>query len=148
MKIGVVTSLFNSEVTLKLETGALETLKAQGVTGEDVCLLRVPGAFEIPIAAQALLDIKKVDGVVALGAVIRGETSHFDYVCRAVERGCSQLALQYRKPVGFGILTTDTEQQALERVGGVHGHKGKETAQCVLDMCRLFDVLQKEHSPS
>src|SRR4051812_9437723 len=111
MKIGVVTAKFNSEVTTLLEKGALGVLKAAGV---DIIAVHVPGAFEIPLAAKALFEKQKVDGVVTLGAVIRGETSHYDYVCSAVERGCSQLALDYLKPIGFGILTTENEKQAMD----------------------------------
>ena len=141
-KIGVVTALFNSEVTLKLEEGALKTLREQGVTEKDITLVHVPGAFEIPLAAKMMFDIKKVDGVVALGAVIRGETTHYDYVCSSVERGCTHLTLEYGKPVGFGVLTTENDDQALARAGGAHGNKGSDTALAVLEMCRLPKALR------
>jgi 6,7-dimethyl-8-ribityllumazine synthase len=153
-KIGVVTALFNEEVTLKLESGALGALKAAGLGPQNIISVRVPGAFEIPLAVQALFKNQKVHGVVALGAVIRGETTHYDYVCGAVERGCSTLALKYKKPVGFGVLTTENDEQALARAGGKHGNKGAETAQVVLAMCNLLKGLQKrgrvldEKSPS
>src|SRR5580658_2137815 len=103
IRVGVVTSLFNSEVTFKLEEGALQALLSLGLTHKDIVTVRVPGAFEIPLAVKKLFLDLKVDGVVALGAVIRGDTSHYDYVCSAVERGCSQLALEFTKPVGFGV---------------------------------------------
>src|SRR5271165_4778797 len=99
-KIGVVTAVFNSEVTFKLEEGALHALTVLGLTHHDIVTVRVPGAFEIPLAVKKLFEDAQVDGVVALGAVIRGDTSHYDYVCSAVERGCSQLALDFGKPVG------------------------------------------------
>src|SRR4051812_16546336 len=107
LKVGLVTSRFNSEITERLEEGALHYLEDCGV---DVLQIRVPGAIEIPLACQALFD-KGCDGVVACGAVIRGETSHYDYVCASVERGVTQLMLDYKKPIGFGVLTTDNEQQ-------------------------------------
>jgi 6,7-dimethyl-8-ribityllumazine synthase len=149
LKIGVVTSIFNSEVTFKLEDGAMKALVSLGLTHKDIVSVRVPGAFEIPLAVKKLFEDVKVDGVVALGAVIRGETTHYDYVCAAVERGCSTLALEFGKPVGFGVLTTENEEQALARVGGSHGHKGAETASCVIDMCHLLKALKnKAQSPS
>ncbi|MDZ4677611.1 MAG: 6,7-dimethyl-8-ribityllumazine synthase [Oligoflexia bacterium] len=143
LKIGVVTALFNDDVTLKLEKGALKALKNAGLTDKDIIAVRVPGAFEIPLAVQALFDKKRVDGVVAVGAVIRGDTTHYDYVCEAVERGCSQLSLEYKKPVGFGVLTTENDEQALARAGGVHGNKGFDAAQVVITMCMLLKGLQK-----
>jgi 6,7-dimethyl-8-ribityllumazine synthase len=138
--IGVVTARFNSEITYKLEEGALKTLKELGC--EKIKAVRVPGAFEVPLAAKALLDAG-CHGVVALGAVIRGETSHYDYVCNAVERGCTELALKTGKPIGFGILTTENDEQAEERVGGKHGHKGVEAAQVTVEMIRLTQMIAK-----
>jgi 6,7-dimethyl-8-ribityllumazine synthase len=135
LTIGIVTARFNSEVTEKLETGALAELSSMGC--QDIRAVRVPGAFEIPLACQALLK-EGCDGVVALGAVIRGETSHYDYVCSAVERGCTELALRTGKPVGFGILTTENDEQAMDRAGGKHGNKGAEAAQVVVEMVRLL----------
>lgn len=131
LKIGIVTSRFNPEVTDRLEAGAKKTLEAAGV---HIVTIKVPGAIEIPAACQALLLHGGCDGVVALGAVIRGETSHYDYVCNSVERGISQLILETQKPIGFGILTTENDEQAMDRVGGAHGHKGVETAEVVLEM--------------
>jgi 6,7-dimethyl-8-ribityllumazine synthase len=141
-KIGVVTAIFNSGVTFKLEEGALRSLISLGLTHKDIVTVRVPGAFEIPLAVKKLFEDAQVDGVVALGAVIKGETSHYDYVCSAVERGCSELALRFGKPVGFGVLTTDNEEQALARAGGGHGNKGAETASAVIDMCNLLKALK------
>jgi 6,7-dimethyl-8-ribityllumazine synthase len=136
LRIGVVTARFNSEVTYKLEEGAIRQLREMGVPQDDMICVRVPGAFEVPLAAKALLD-NGCDGVVALGAVIRGETSHYDYVCTSVERGCTELQLRSGKPVGFGILTTDNDEQAMDRAGGKHGNKGAEAAQVTVEMVRL-----------
>lgn len=135
--VGLVTARFNSEITERLEQGALEYLESVDGIDVQVSLVKVPGAVEIPLACKALLD-RGCDGVVALGAVIRGETSHYDYVCNSVERGVSQLMLEYKKPIGFGVLTTENEEQAMDRVGGRHGHKGAEAAQVTLEMIGLL----------
>lgn len=138
LRIGVVTARFNSEVTDKLEDGALSYL--ENCEGVEVMAVKVPGAMEIPLACQALLKAG-CDGVVALGAVIRGETSHYDYVCNSVERGITALMLQYHAPISFGILTTEDEDQAMERAGGKHGNKGEEAAQVVIEMVGLLEDL-------
>ncbi|MEQ1877933.1 MAG: 6,7-dimethyl-8-ribityllumazine synthase [Bdellovibrionia bacterium] len=138
-KVGVVTAEFNSDVTFKLEKGALDEFEKLGL--EDVVAVRVPGAFEIPLAVKSLLD-HGCEAVVALGAVIRGETSHYDYVCNAVERGCSQLQIDYGKPIGFGILTTENEEQAMDRAGGKHGNKGAEAARVVVEMVSLLEQIE------
>jgi 6,7-dimethyl-8-ribityllumazine synthase len=139
LKIGVVTSRFNSEITEKLLEGALLVLEDAGA---EILSVKVPGAVEIPVTCQALLKAG-CEGVVALGAVIRGETSHYDYVCNSVERGISQLMLDTGKPIAFGVLTTENEEQAQERVGGKHGHKGEEAAQVILEMVGLLKDLKK-----
>lgn len=141
IKIAVVTSRFNSEITDKLEKGALAALKKQKekVTFQHCT---VPGAVEIPLACKAFLD-EGFDGVVALGCVIRGETSHYDYVCSSVERGVSELMLNYKKPIGFGVLTTENEQQALDRAGGKWGNKGTEAAEVVMEMIFLLKDIKK-----
>ena len=135
LKVGVVTARFNPEVTEKLEQGALKKLEELGC--EDIQAVRVPGAFEIPLAAKAMLDAG-FDAVVALGAIIRGETSHYDYVCSAVERGCTELQIRTGKPVAFGVLTTENDDQALDRAGGRHGNKGAEAAEVAVEMVRLI----------
>lgn len=140
MKIGVVTSRFNEEVTASLEDGALQFLENCGEE-LDVYAVRVPGAVEIPLACKALLE-KGCDGVVALGAIIRGETSHYDVVCNSVERGVTQLMLETGKPIGFGVLTTENDEQAWDRVGGKHGHKGEEAAKVTLEMIGLLTALR------
>lgn len=134
-----MTSRFNADVTEMLLDGALRVLDNSEA---EVYSVKVPGAVEIPVTCQALLNAG-CEGVVALGAVIRGETSHYDYVCNSVERGISQLMLETGKPIGFGILTTENEEQAFDRVGGTHGHKGEEAAQVVLEMVGLLKELKK-----
>ncbi len=134
LKIGVVTSRFNSEITDKLEEGAISYLESCGAR---IFAVRVPGAVEIPLAAQALLE-KGCDGVVVCGAVIRGDTSHYDLVCNSVERGIAQLMLEYKKPIGFGVITTENDEQAEARAGGRHGNKGQEAAQVTVEMVGLL----------
>ncbi len=139
-KIGIVTARFNHLITERLEAGCYERLMEIGVQPEQILRVRVPGAVEIPIAAQKLID-RECDAVVALGAVIQGDTKHFDYVCNSVERGCTQVMLQTKKPVIFGVLTTDNEHQAEERVGGAHGHKGRDAADTVIEMLSLMEMI-------
>lgn len=138
----MVTSRFNSEITEKLEQGALEYFESLSLQELEVLAVRVPGAIEIPLACQALFD-QGCEGVVALGCVIRGETSHYDYVCNSVERGITALMLERRKPIGFGILTTENEAQALARAGGQYGNKGSEAAEVVIEMIGLIKDLKK-----
>ena len=136
-RVGIVTGRFNESVTAVLRQGALHELQRLGATEKQITTVWVPGAFEIPLASKWLLTLGRCDGVIALGAVIRGDTPHFDYVCSAVERGCTHLQLETSKPVVFGVLTTDNEQQALDRIGGAHGHKGIEAAQTLIEMLIL-----------
>lgn len=139
LKIGVVRSRFNDEVTEKLERGALEYL--EGLDEDlEILLVQVPGAIEIPLACQALFD-RGCDGVVALGAVIRGETSHYDLVCTTMERGVMQVMLEFGRPIGMGVLTTENDEQAMDRAGGRLGNKGYEAAQVTLEMIGLLDDL-------
>ena len=118
--------------------GALNILEEASV---EIYSVKVPGAIEIPLACQALLKAG-CEGVVALGAVIRGETSHYDLVCNSVERGITHLMLETGKPIGMGVLTTENEEQAFDRVGGKHGHKGEEAAQVTLEMIGLLKDLK------
>jgi 6,7-dimethyl-8-ribityllumazine synthase len=138
IKIVVVTSRFNEEITDKLLEGALQVLEDSDA---EIFSIKVPGAVEIPLTIQTMLN-QGCDAAVALGAVIRGETSHFDYVCNSVESGITQVMLQTGKPIAFGVLTTENEQQALDRVGGKHGHKGEEAAQVALEMVGLLRDLK------
>lgn len=139
IKVGVVTARFNNEITEKLEEGAISYLES--IDGVEIFAALVPGAVELPLACQAFLDAG-CDGVVALGVVIRGETSHYDYVCSSVTDGVTRLMLDYKKPVGFGVLTTENEEQALDRAGGKHGNKGAEAAQVVMEMIGLTSEIQ------
>lgn len=134
IKVGVVTARFNNEITEKLEEGAITYLES--CDGVEIFAALVPGAVELPLACQAFLDAG-CDGVVALGAVIRGETSHYDYVCSSVTDGITRLMLDYKKPIGFGVLTTENEEQAMARAGGALGNKGAESAQVVMEMIGL-----------
>lgn len=143
MKVGVVTARFNSEITYKLEDGALRTLTKLGVERSRIRVVRVPGAVEVTTAAKALLKSGS-DAVIALGCVIRGETTHYESVCTAVERGCTGLQLESGKPVVFGVLTVENFDQALDRVGGHHGHKGEEAAECAVEMVNLLQAIAKK----
>jgi 6,7-dimethyl-8-ribityllumazine synthase len=139
--VAIVTALFNETLTKKLEEGAVSYLEKNDM--KPVARVYVPGAVEIPLAVQALLEKKSCDAVVALGIVIRGETSHYDYVCNSVERGCSQLQLEYKKPVAFGVLTTENRGQAEARCGGTKGNKGAEAAEVALDMLDVLEGIDK-----
>lgn len=142
MLIGIVTAKFNSEITLELERGAVTALKQAGLKDHEIWQVYVPGAVEIPLAAKALFA-KGCDAVVTLGAVIRGETAHFDYVCQSVERGVTHLMLEVGKPIGFGVLTTENEDQAYARTIGHHGNKGAECAVTTLEMLTLMSDIRK-----
>ncbi len=132
LKIGVVVSLWNSKITDSLYAGCIETLKKYGVRENHISSLRVPGAFELPLGAQHLFNEEDCDAVIVLGCVIQGETPHFNFICEGCTKGIMDLQLKYNKPIGFGLLTTLNEEQAKERIGGKHGHKGIEAAETVL----------------
>lgn len=142
IKVGIVTARFNSDVTSRLEEGALRKLAELGVPAKNIRVASVPGAVEITTAAMALLK-SGVDAVITLGCVIRGETTHYEMVCTAVERGCTHLQLETGKPVVFGVLTTENEDQAFDRVGGHHGHKGEEAAEVAVEMVNLLSAIKK-----
>jgi 6,7-dimethyl-8-ribityllumazine synthase len=134
-RLAFVVSRFNEEVTSKLLEGALEQAKSRGFANSDITVVWVPGAAEIPVAAQRLaLRRNSYGAIVCLGAVIRGETTHYDYVCQMVAQGCNQVALNYNIPVIFGVLTTENEEQALDRCGGKQGHKGKDAVDAAIEM--------------
>lgn len=141
MKIGIVAGRFNEFIVSKLISGAEDTLLRHGVKGENIDLCWVPGAFEIPVAAKHMAESKKYDAVIALGAVIRGSTSHYDYVCSEVSKGIAQVSLSTGLPVLFGVLTTDTIQQAVERAGTKAGNKGSECAMDAIEMANLIKQL-------
>lgn len=139
--IAIVVSRFNEEITQKLHEGAVSRLYELGFTSEQVKVIFVPGAIEIPITAQRLANTKEYQAIIALGAVIQGETKHFDYVCQQVSYGCQKVALTHDIPVIFGVLTTDTEEQAYDRVGGKHGHKGQEAADAVFELVKTLNEI-------
>lgn len=141
--IAVVVSLFNRSVTDCLKQGALTHLEQYGFHSEDILLVEVPGAVEIPIVVKRLALQGRVEVIIALGAVIRGETSHYDYVCQQVSQGCQQVALTHNLPVIFGVLTTEDEAQALARVGGEQGHKGIEAVECAMAMHQILRQLDE-----
>ncbi|NVY96109.1 6,7-dimethyl-8-ribityllumazine synthase [Lactobacillus sp. DCY120] len=142
-RIGIVVAQFNSNVTQRLLDGALTSLAQYGVAQNEITVVWVPGALEIPRAAQQLSASGKVDGIIALGSVIRGETSHYDYVCQGVSQGIAELSLHGPVPVLFGVLTTDNFEQAINRAGGKAGNKGSECVTGVLQMIHLGPWLQK-----
>lgn len=134
-RVGIVVARFNQSVTEKLLEGAERKLREMQVKSFET--IWVPGAFEIPIMLQTLARSGQFDALIALGAVIRGETPHFDYVCQEASRGVMEVSLQEELPIAFGVLTTDTMEQALDRIGGKHGHKGEEAALVALEMAAL-----------
>ena len=138
-RIGVVCARFNEEITSRLLSGAQRALAEAGVPADAIVTAHVPGAVEIPLAAAALLAQGKVDAVVALGAVIRGETGHYESVCRVVEQGVLRVMLDSGKPVAFGVLMCENEQQAFERSGEGAGNKGAEAALTALEMLSLLE---------
>lgn len=137
MKIGIVVSEWNADITENLLKGAYNTLLKHGVEEEDIVVKHVPGSFELPLGAQIILEKLYLDAVICLGSVIRGETSHFDFVCQAAALGVKDVSLKYNKPVVFGVLTDDTKQQALDRSGGKLGNKGDEAAITAIKMVAL-----------
>ena len=139
LRIGVVVSRFNEFITEQLAKGAVETLETNGC--RDIRLVSVAGAWELSAAAKALAD--SCDAVVALGAVVRGDTPHFEYVCQGVTEGLNRVGLDSGVPVAFGVLTTDTMQQAMDRAGGVSGNKGSEAAEVALEMANLLTLLKE-----
>ena len=142
-RIALVASQFNQYVTDQLVAGAHDALRRHGVEEENILLAWVPGAFELPLAADRILGAGKADAVVALGAVIRGGTAHFDYVAGECARGLSRVGLNHGRPVIFGVLTTDTIEQALERAGTDEGNKGFDCAVAALQMLGLLEELEK-----
>ncbi|MEO8194560.1 MAG: 6,7-dimethyl-8-ribityllumazine synthase [Gemmatimonadales bacterium] len=144
-RIAVVASRFNETVTRALVDGALDALIRHGAASDDVDVLWVPGAWELPLAVRRAMATERYEAVVALGAVIRGDTPHFDYVAGEASRGLAEAARDSDIPVGFGLLTCDTMEQALERCGGSHGNKGWDAALAALEMASLLDQLDITH---
>jgi len=141
LKIGIVVSRFNAFITEKLLSGAQDALNRHGVFEKNVDVVWVPGAFEIPLIAKKLAESQKYDAVIALGAVIRGATTHYDYVCNEAAKGISQTSLSTGVPVIFGIVTTENIEQAMERAGTKSGNKGWESAVSAIEMANLLKVI-------
>jgi 6,7-dimethyl-8-ribityllumazine synthase len=140
----VLASRFNEPIVKKLVDGALEALIKYGVLFEDIDVVWVPGAWELPTAARWLLANERYDGLVAVGAVIRGETAHFDYIAGEASRGLATVSADLETPIGFGVLTCDTDEQAEARAGGAHGNKGWDAAVATLEMIDLYDRLEPD----
>jgi 6,7-dimethyl-8-ribityllumazine synthase len=142
-KIAIVSARFNAHIVDELLAGCLKRLKELGIDEDRVDVHRVPGAFELPVAAQWLAESEEYAAVICLGCVIRGDTPHFDYVAGEAARGIQQVAIENSLPVVFGVLTTNTEEQAKQRVGGSHGHAGERAAEAALEMIALRNRIQE-----
>ncbi len=143
LKFGIVVSRFNDFITSKLVEGALDVLKRHGADDGDVDIVKVPGAFEIPFAAKIMAEKKRYDAVICLGAVIRGATPHFDYVAAEASKGVAAVALSASIPVMFGVLTTDSIEQAIERAGTKAGNKGADVTLAAIEMVNLYRQMSK-----
>ena len=143
--IGIVVSKFNEPVTSRLQAGAQEALQELGIVTEQIQVVRVPGAFELPLAAKALAQSQQVDAVICLGAVIRGETAHFEYISEHASRGIGGVALETGIPVIFGVLTTNTVEQAMERSELSERNKGAEAARTAIEMISLLKQLHQSN---
>lgn len=141
-KFGIIVSRFNDFISSRLVEGAMDALLRHGATEEQVSVIRVPGAFEIPLTAKKLAESGRYDAVICLGAVIRGSTPHFDYVAAEVSKGIASVSLESRIPVTFGVLTTDNLEQAIERAGSKSGNKGYDGAMAAIEMVNLFKELE------
>jgi len=143
LKFGIVTARFNDFITARLLEGAIDGLQRHGVAENDIEVLKVPGAYEIPLAAKMLAQSKKFHAVICLGAVIRGATPHFEYVSAEVSKGVAMVSMETGLPVIFGVLTTDTIEQAVERAGTKSGNKGWDAALSAIEMANLMKQLEK-----
>ncbi|MDR2826276.1 MAG: 6,7-dimethyl-8-ribityllumazine synthase [Deltaproteobacteria bacterium] len=141
LRIAIVAARFNDFVVENLIGGAIDYLTRHGLSQKDITLVRVPGAFELPITCQKLAQSGKFDGIVALGAVIRGATPHFEYVCAEATKGIAHVSLQTGLPIGFGLLTTEDLDQAVERAGGKAGNKGADSAAAMLETIQVLKQL-------
>jgi 6,7-dimethyl-8-ribityllumazine synthase len=141
-RFAVLVSRFNDFISSKLVEGAMDALKRHGGNEDQVSLIKVPGAFEIPLAAKKLAESGKYNAIICLGAVIRGSTPHFDYVAAEVSKGIAQVALESKVPVTFGVLTTDNLEQAIERAGSKSGNKGWDAAMAAMEMVNLFKEIK------
>lgn len=141
-RFGIVVAEWNAEITNALYQGAYSSLMANGALAENIETYPVPGSFELTSGADILLKTGRFDAVICLGCVIQGETRHFDFICNAVANGISNVSIKYSKPVIFGVLTTDNQQQAIDRAGGKHGNKGDEAAFTAIKMADLAKTLK------
>lgn len=138
LKYGIIVGRFNEFITGKLLSGAIDGLKRHGAKEDEIDIVWVPGAFEVPLISKKLAKSKKYDGIICLGTVIRGTTSHYDYVCQEVSKGVASVSLESEVPVIFGVLTTDTIEQAIERAGTKAGNKGYDAAVTAIEMANLI----------
>lgn len=143
LRVGIIVSRFNDFIVSKLLEGALDGLQRHNVSEENISVARVPGAFEIPLVAQKMAATGQYDAIICLGAVIRGATTHYDYVCAEVSKGIAHVSLATSIPVVFGVLTTENIEQAIERAGTKSGNKGFESALNAIEMANLMKELQK-----
>lgn len=143
MKFGIVVSEWNYEVTGAMAQSAIDTLKKHGAADKNIQVKHVPGSFELTLGGQYFGEYTEVDAVICLGCVIQGETRHFDFVCQGVTHGITELNMTYNIPFIFGLLTTDTQQQAIDRSGGKHGNKGDEAAVTAIKMVQLHKDMEK-----
>lgn len=144
--IAIVVAQFNRKITKAMQDGAIEHLIKRGFKEKDITVLEVPGAMEIPLIAKRLAVQKRFKAIIAMGAVIRGETSHYDLVCESTSEGCQRVALDYDIPVVFSLLTTENEAQAWDRLGGKYGHKGVDSANCAISMHALLSNMEALHN--
>ncbi len=144
LKVAIVSGRFNDFIGDKLLSGAIDTLVRSGASDADIDVVKVPGAFEMPVVANALAVLKKYDAIVCVGAVIRGSTPHFDYVAAEAAKGIAKVSLEHGLPVGFGIITSDTIEQAIERAGTKSGNKGKDAVLGVIEMANLLKSIKKK----
>jgi 6,7-dimethyl-8-ribityllumazine synthase len=142
-RIGIVVSDWNNDITGALFEGAKKTLLNHSVSKKDIVVRHVPGSFELPLGAQFLAEYEDLDAIICLGCIIQGETPHFTYICQGVTQGITRLNLDYNIPFIFGVLTTETHQQAAERAGGKHGNKGDEAALAAIKMASLQREMEK-----
>jgi len=143
MRFGIVVSDWNKDITWSLLEGAVNTLKKHGAAEKNIIIKHVPGSFELTAGAQFLAEYDDPDAIICLGCVIQGETPHFTYICQGVTQGITQLNLDYNLPFIFGVLTTNTYEQAAERAGGIHGNKGDEAAITAIKMASLQQGMEK-----
>jgi 6,7-dimethyl-8-ribityllumazine synthase len=142
LKFAIIVSRFNNFITDKLLAGAIDSLKRHEAKTEDIDIIWVPGAFEIPLVAKKVAKNKNLDGIICLGAVIKGDTPHFDFVASEVTKGVAQVSLDLELPIAYGVLTTDSLEQAIDRAGTKSGNKGAEAALTVIELCNLFKQLK------